>query len=130
MSKIYNKYLELKENDSEKLYLFPCGNFYIFLADDAYKINDYVVLKTTYFAKDVVKCGFPKASMDSYLKIFHHHNLDVFLVEDTSLSSSNNRLESIITILQKTNLEQIPPIEAINLLAKLKEISNGKKGIN
>lgn len=81
-------------------------------------------MKTTYFAKDVVKCGFPKASIDSYLQIFHNHDLDVFLVEDTSLSSSSNRLESITTILQKTNLEQITPIEAMNLLAKLKEISN------
>lgn len=127
MSKIYNKYLELKEQDSEKLYLFPCGNFYIFLADDAYKINDYVVLKTTYFAKDVVKCGFPKASIDSYLKIFHNHDLDVLVVDDISLSSSSNRLDNILTVLQKTNLEQITPIEAMNLLAKLKEISNGKK---
>lgn len=127
MSRIYNKYLELKEQDSEKLYLFPCGNFYIFLADDAYKINDYVVLKTTYFAKDVVKCGFPKASIDSYLKIFHNHDLDVLVVDDISLSSSSNRLDNILTVLQKTNLEQITPIEAMNLLAKLKEIGNGKK---
>ena len=62
MSKIYNKYLELKEQDSDKLYLFRCGGFYIFLADDAKKINDYVgvgdVLFTVYTNKDISNIDF------------------------------------------------------------------------
>ena len=43
MSKIYNKYLELKEENNEKMYLFKSGRFYIFLADDCDKINEYMV---------------------------------------------------------------------------------------
>ena len=33
MSKIYEKYLILKQRDDKKLYLFKNGNFYIFLKD-------------------------------------------------------------------------------------------------
>lgn len=36
MSKLYDKYLELKKKDESKMYLFRCGNFYIFLDEDAY----------------------------------------------------------------------------------------------
>ena len=43
MSKIYNKYLELKKENDDKFYLFKCGNFYIFLDEDAERINEYVV---------------------------------------------------------------------------------------
>ena len=47
--KIYDKYKELKEQNSSKMYLFRNGNFYIFLDKDADLINEYVVLKKTNF---------------------------------------------------------------------------------
>lgn len=37
VSKIYAKYLELKEKNPNKLYLFKSGKFYIFIADDCDK---------------------------------------------------------------------------------------------
>ena len=60
--------IKTKAKDQEKMYLFRCGNFYIFLADDADFINNYVVLKRTKFTKDVMKCGFPIGSKDEYFK--------------------------------------------------------------
>ena len=42
MSKLIEKYNELKEKDKDKLYLFKSGKFYIFLCDDADYINEYV----------------------------------------------------------------------------------------
>lgn len=126
MSKIYNKYLELKEQDSDKLYLFRCGGFYIFLADDAKKINDYVVLKITSFAKNVDKCGFPIASLDSYLKVFQNHKLDVVVVENYDLYTAQEKYEKIIHYIQGIDFNQLTPIEAINKLSKLQEMCNGK----
>ena len=70
MSKIYNKYLELKNNNPKKLYLFHSGKFYIFLADDADIINQYVVLKKTKFTKEIYKCGFPDSVIDDYKRVF------------------------------------------------------------
>lgn len=51
MSEIYSKYVKLKEKDKETMYLFKSGNFYIFLGEDADKINEYVVLKKRFFVK-------------------------------------------------------------------------------
>ena len=82
MSKIYEKYLILKQRDDKKLYLFKNGNFYIFLKDDCDYINEYVVLKKTLFTKDIYKCGFPIQSLEQYMHVFHNHKLNVEVIDD------------------------------------------------
>lgn len=83
MSEIYKSYVKLKENDKEKMYLFKSGNFYIFLGEDADKINEYIVLKKTFFCKEAMKCGFPTNSLDDYMKVFHNHGFKIQIVDDT-----------------------------------------------
>ena len=113
--KIYDKYKELKEQNSSKMYLFRNGNFYIFLDKDADVINEYVVLKKTNFTKDVQKCGFPVNSKVAYLKVFQNHGLDIEIIEKVE-NQENNLLEQI----KKTNIDEITPIEALNLLYDIK----------
>ena len=43
MSKICDRYIELKNNDSDKIYLFLCGNFYIVLDSDAIMLNECLI---------------------------------------------------------------------------------------
>ena len=62
------KYLEKKNIDKNKYYLFECGTFYIFIDDDAYKISKYVPFKITKLNENIVKCGFPKNSIDKYME--------------------------------------------------------------
>lgn len=45
LSKLYNKYLELKNINSSKYYLFSAGVFYIFLDNDAKVISNITKLK-------------------------------------------------------------------------------------
>ena len=111
--KIYDKYKELKEQNSSKMYLFRNGNFYIFLDKDADLINEYVVLKKTNFTKDVQKCGFTVNSKDAYLKVFQNHGLNIEIIENIN---EKNKLENI-------DLDTITPIQALNILYELK----GKK---
>lgn len=122
MSKIYAKYLELKENDPNKLYLFKSGKFYIFIADDCEKINEYVVLKKVKFTNDVYKCGFPENVLDDYLRVFKNQNLDVSVVENTSLNN-----ESAYDIINKTDINKITPLDALNILKNLQEIIRNEK---
>lgn len=89
MSKIYNQYLKLKQKDSQSLYLFRCGKFYIFIADDCEIINDYVVLKKTKFTNECMKCGFPINVLDEYLRVFRNHNLSVQVIEEIEDFSIN-----------------------------------------
>ena len=48
MSKIYDRYIELKNKDSDKIYLFLCGNFYIALDSDAIILNELFDMKLDY----------------------------------------------------------------------------------
>lgn len=68
MSKIYDKYVELKNKDSSKIYLFLCGNFYIVLDSDAIMLNEMFDMKLTKFSNLCDKCGFPKNSIEKYIK--------------------------------------------------------------
>lgn len=124
MSKIYNKYLELKSKDSETLYLFHNGRFYIFIADDADLINQYVVLKKTKFTKETYKCGFPDSCIDDYLRVFHNHGLKIEIIEPSSLiedSTKNNdnlieKYRKIENRLKMIDINQITPIESLSIL--------------
>ena len=100
--------------------------FYIFLADDAKKINDYVVLKITSFAKNVEKCGFPIASLDSYLKVFHNHKLDVVVIDDYGLINIDEKYEKLVHFIRNISINDLTPLEALNKLSKLQEMCNGK----
>lgn len=122
MSKIYAKYLELKEKDKEKLYLFKSGKFYIFITDDCDAINDYVVLKKVKFTNEVYKCGFPENVLEDYLRVFKNHNLNIELVDNTNLNNN-----SIYDIIKNTDINKITPLEALKILENLKEIIQNEK---
>ena len=115
MSDIYNKYCKLKKEDKDTLYLFQSGNFYIFIGDDANKINEYVVLKKTFFCKEAEKCGFPLNSLDDYLRVFKNHGLKIKIINK---DDTNN---NIIDIIKKLDLDNITPIKALNILYDIKK---------
>lgn len=57
MSKLYKQYVSLKIKDSNKMYLFKCGIFYIFLDEDAKIMSKFLDLKLTNLNSVVVKCS-------------------------------------------------------------------------
>lgn len=126
MSKIVEKYEELKQVDSSKLYLFKSGKFYIFIGDDCDYINEYIVLKKTKFSGEYCKCGFPVDSIDNYLRVFNNHNLNIEIITDFHVDNSKKESD-IVDMLKKINPDKMTPLEALNFLYKLKEIVNEKK---
>lgn len=124
MSKIYNKYLELKKENPNKLYLFHSGKFYIFIADDVETINQYVVLKKTKFTKEINKCGFPNNSYDDYMRVFQNHHLDIEVVEANSIensfsSNSNLIIEKYFRIekyIKDIDINAITPLQSMEIL--------------
>ena len=48
MSKMYQRYQELKRVNPKNIYLFKSGIFYLFLADDARKMSAALSLKEAY----------------------------------------------------------------------------------
>lgn len=126
MSKIYDKYLMLKKMDSSKLYLFKSGNFYIFVGEDCDYINEYIVLKKTAFTKDVYKCGFPVNSLEQYMHVFNNHNLSIEVIDDYKKLEFNNNssLDDLFCIIKNVDIDNITPLESLNLLSSLKERLN------
>lgn len=122
MSVMYQEYLNLKQNDSEKLYLFKNGNFYIFIADDALYISKITTLKLSDFSKDIKKCGFPVNSFETYNSIFQNLNLNIEIIENFRSTIHNEKL--IMKKLSKLDVDKITPIKAIEILYELKGLAN------
>lgn len=67
-SKLYQKYLSLKIENSEFLYLFKSKNYYFFVADDAIKVSPLLNLDLSNLNSIIMKCGFSLSSSEIYLK--------------------------------------------------------------
>ena len=116
-SNVYNKYIELKKEDNTKMYLFKLGMFYDFISDDAIEISKITTLKLTNHTKEVVKCGFPSNCLDKYMEIFSNLKIDVVIVNDT-----NNDLNNYLNKIKKINIDNLTPIESLEILLKLKSL--------
>ena len=132
MSKLFDKYLILKKEDPNKLYLFRCGKFYIFLDEDCDFINDFVVLKKTPFTSNVFKCGFPDQSLEDYMRVFENLNLNVEIIENEENKLSSSILkerkieESIFNRIKKLDINTTTPLEALKILEEIKETLNDR----
>ena len=114
MSKVIEEYLRLKKKNKEALYLFKMGNFYIFIGEDADRINDYMVLKKTSFSKDYQKCGFPVNKIEDYERVFKKQNINVIRIDDLNSVDVLNKLKNI-------NVDNLSKQEALDLLREIKE---------
>lgn len=119
MSKIYDKYIELKKMDNNKLYLFKSGKFYIFIAEDCDTINDYIVLKKVPFST-TYKCGFPDSSLEQYLRVFKNQKLNIEIIEKIEEHSKY----SIVDEIKMLDLDNMSPKNALILLYRYKEEAN------
>lgn len=81
MSKLYKKYLDLKIKDNQKVYLFKCGIFFIFIDVDARIMSQVLGLKLGKLNTVIVKCGFPVNSLDKYMSILNTTNYDIEIVD-------------------------------------------------
>ena len=139
MSKLYQKYQQLKNQNPEKCYLFKSGIFYIFLEDDAKKLGPMLSLKITNLNDSVVKCGFPVNTIQKYLNIFKTLPFEIELVESSETKPMSNtqysslkNYEEIATELCKLDIDSLSISEAFAFLGKLQQKANNifKEGEN
>lgn len=118
MGKISEKYKFLKNQNNGRRYLFKRGIFYIFLNEDAEYMSEKLNLKLTTFGHDI-KCGFPVNSKERYLSLLTDD--DVQVIDSVSKS---DKIEKIIKIINKIDLDNITPKQAITVLYNLKGTIN------
>ena len=114
MSKLYQKYIALKVQNSKQLYLFKSGIFYIFLDEDAKLMSPRLNLKLTNLNSMVVKCGFPASQLEKYIKLIKSTNFPFKIIElsdNTAYLPNDYILNSKITSL----LEKIASVDSYDL---------------
>lgn len=140
MSKLIELYKSLKSTNSNKLYLFKSGIFYIFLDEDAKIMNNVFNFKLTNLNSEYVKCGFPGNSFDKYMNLIQQLNYDVEIVEPNNNIpypiknhlehlAINDLLSKIISI----DIDSLSISEVYSYLSKIQEesrkimeVTNGK----
>lgn len=128
-SKLYQKYLSLKNEDSTSYYLFQSGIFYIFIADDAVKIAPILDLKLTNLNANIMKCGFPVSSTEKYFRKFKELNLNVKVIALNDMSHTSSAKEhiniiksnKIIDEFLKINIDNLSISQAFDLLYNLQD---------
>lgn len=132
MSKLYKKYLELKSINTEQLYLFKAGIFYIFLDTDAKIVSEKIDLKLTKLNDTISKCGFPVSNLGKYINLLNENNFKFIIVDEAlnTVSSTSDYLANaeIVNFLNKIkdlNIDKVSPLQAFDMLYNLKSILQG-----
>lgn len=131
MSKLYNTYKGLKEENSDFIYLFKSGIFFIALDKDAYTLSNLFGFKLTNFTPDIIKCGFPCSSYDKYSKLFNASNLKTKIVELNNSSAykidNYSQKENLNRMLDKINSLDIDNLSVRNAFKILEDLQNALK---
>ena len=136
MSKILNKYNELKLKESNKIYLFRIGIFYNIFNEDADYLNKLLGLKITHLSNSLYKVGFPISQIEKYKQIFKNKNILYSIIdnlpENTSTQDYLNNIEikKIINKIIDIDINNTTMHQAFNILYdtqnKFKDILKGQ----
>lgn len=124
MSKLLNTYNNLKKNNSETIYLFKNGAFYLALENDAKLLSKEFDLKLTNLNKDAVKCGFPCTSFDKYflkLKILKKEFkiIDKDTISNATTYLENQKIKNLIDEIKSIDINILSVSEAFAFIEKL-----------
>lgn len=124
-SKYLLKYEDLKKENSDNIYLFKQGAFYVALFEDAEKLSSEFNLKTYNYATNVIGAGFNVRSLENYEKQFKQKNIKFKLIElkkeDKIKEKENIDNNIIIEKIKKLDLSQTNPIQAFNFLYNIQK---------
>ena len=130
MSKLYKKYISLKIENPNKIYLFKVGIFYIFLDDDARLMSSVLKLKLTKFNSVIYKCGFPVNSSEKYFNLLKKYNYDIYVVAENDIYDTinsyktNNEFKKIALNIVSIDINSLSISDAFELLSKLQKSFN------
>jgi len=133
MSKLYDQYVKLKNENENTVYLFKSGIFYIALDSDAKKLSEALGFKLVNFNDIIFKCGFPQNRLSYYTAKLKSMSIDFNIIdsnyekiENYSDYLNNNKLKEIINSVLEIDFNNITFKDSFSLMQKfqneLKEI--------
>lgn len=136
MGKLYKKYISLKIENPNKIYLFKVGIFYIFLDDDARLMSSVLKLKLTKLNSVIYKCGFPVNSSEKYFNLLKKYNYDICIIDEYEIYStidtykSNQEIKKIALKIVSIDINALSISDAFELLSELQKSFNILLGEN
>ena len=134
MSRLYDIYISLKENEKDDdtlLYLFKSGMFFIFIDKDALVASKLLNLKLTSLSPSIVKCGFPISSLDKFTMLLKNSGYSIKIIDNTANLSYNikdyeinSSVENLLFSISNINLDSLSVSEAFAFLEKIKSDVN------
>lgn len=130
MGKLYKKYISLKIENPNKIYLFKVGIFYIFLDDDARLMSSVLKLKLTKLNSVIYKCGFPVNSSEKYFNLLKKYNYDICIIDEYEIYStidtykSNQEIKKIALKIVSIDINALSISDAFELLSELQKSFN------
>lgn len=121
MSKLLKQYEELKKKDPNKIYLFRVGIFYNILNEDARLVSNEIGLKLTDLSPEIIKCGFPVATLEKYTNLLTEHNIKFEVISNHTSSDQNTSYAKIIQKIQNIDLENTTCKEAFDILYMIQQ---------
>lgn len=121
MSKLLNKYNELKNNDPNKVYIFKIGIFYNILNEDARKVSNAIGLKLTDLGPNIIKCGFPISQIDKYTLLLKNNNITFEIINPPASSNQNTSYNNIIRTIENIDLNNTTCKEAFDILYTIQQ---------
>lgn len=106
MSKLYDKFLSLKNTNKDKIYLFKSGIFFIALNEDATKLAEIFGFKITNLNDTVTKCGFPSKRIEYYSSLLNKMNID-FDIIDSNCKNIENKTDFINNLNFETIVDKL-----------------------
>lgn len=135
MSKLYDMYVELKRKNSETIYLFKSGIFFLAIDNDAYLLSKIFNLKIGNLTDSIVKCGFPCSSLDKYVTLFKAHNLTIKIIEtDKNIIYNfkeymqNTDIAKLLELISSVDINNLSITEAYCFIENLKNEVHNIKG--
>ena len=128
MSKLYKNYVLLKIQNPDRIYLFECGIFYVFIHTDAELMSKLLDLKLTPLNSLISKCGFPVKSANKYFDILKTCEYEIEIIPSGNTSSINlndyivtKNYDTIIADFLSLDIDDLSIAEAFDYLHNLQE---------
>lgn len=121
MSKLLKQYEELKKKDPDKIYIFRVGIFYNILNEDARLVSKEIGLKITDLSPEIIKCGFPVATLEKYTNLLAEHNIKFEIISNQTSSNQNTSYAKIIQKIQNIDLDNTTCKEAFDILYMIQQ---------
>lgn len=121
MSKLLKQYEELKKKDPNKIYIFRVGIFYNILNEDARLVSKEIGLKITDLSPEIIKCGFPVATLEKYTNLLKEHDIKFEVISNQTSSNQNTSYAKIIQKILNIDLDNTTCKEAFDILYNIQQ---------